>query len=74
MVVDSICQSLVGMAWAWQARESFYSAWREALRDCHKRSKEDGQPGECRVYAAGDDVVWDMSEKEREDIIKAYNE
>ncbi len=61
-------------AWAWRVREAFYSAQGEALQACHKRSKADGQPGECRVYAAGDDVVWDMSEKEREDIIKAYKE
>jgi hypothetical protein len=61
-------------AWAWRVREAFYSAQGEALQACHKRSKADGQPGECRVYAAGDDVVWDMSEKERKDVIRAYKE
>jgi hypothetical protein len=56
-------------AWAWQVHKHFYHARVQALRTCHKRSKK-----RCRVYAAGDDIVWDMSEKEREDIIKAYSE
>ena len=58
-----------GGAWAWQVHKHFYHARVQALRTCHKRSKK-----RCRVYAAGDDIVWDMSEKEREDIIKAYSE
>jgi len=28
----------------------------------------------CRIYAAGDDIVWNMSEKEQEDVIRAYKE
>jgi hypothetical protein len=63
-----------GGAWAFEARESFYSAWRAALKDCHRRSKDYGQPGECRVYAAGEDIVWDMSKSERDAVIKAYSE
>ena len=58
-----------GGAWAWQVHKHFYHARVQALRTCHKRSKK-----RCRVYAAGDDIVWDMSEKERENIIKAYSE
>jgi hypothetical protein len=66
-------QNLDG-AWAWRVRETFYAAQDEAMGACHKRAWENKQPGVCRVYAAGDTVVWDMSPKEREIVIKAYAE
>jgi len=44
------------------------------MQACFKRAKEAGQPRDCRIYAAGDDVVWDMSEKERQGAINAYSE
>jgi hypothetical protein len=61
-------------AWAWRVRETFYAAWYEAMNACQNRSMETGQPRACRVYAAGDTIVWDMSEKEREGAINAYSE
>ena len=59
-------------AWAFNARESFYSAWHAALSDCHRRSKDYEQTGNCRVYAVGDVMVWDMPGNERDAVIKAY--
>lgn len=61
-------------AWAWRVRETFHAAQTEAMQACNKRSRERGRPGACRVYAAGDHVVWQMSEKERDKVIKAYKE
>ena len=43
-----------------------------AMRSCQNRSREVGQPALCHVYAAGDEVVWEMSEKDREDAVRAY--
>ena len=61
-------------AWAWRIRETFYSAQLEAIQACQERSREGGQPPMCRIYAAGADIIWNLSEKEREDVIKAYKE
>ena len=61
-------------AWAWRIRETFYSAQLEAIQACQERSREGGQPPMCRIYAAGDDIIWNLSEKEREDVITAYKE
>lgn len=60
-------------AWAWIVRETFMNAKTEALTYCQKRSAEYEQPGMCRIYAVGDDVVWDMLEKDRLKIIEAYS-
>lgn len=61
-------------AWAWLVRNHYYSAQSGAIKACQERSRESGQSGVCRLYAVGDDIVWDLPEKEREDIIMAYSE
>lgn len=61
-------------AWAWRSGKVFYTAMSEAMQSCQDRSREAGQPALCRIYAAGNDVVWDMSENEREDLIEVYKD
>jgi hypothetical protein len=61
-----------GTAWAWRSGITFYTAMGEAMRACQDRSREVGQPELCHVYAAGDEVVWEMSENDREEAVKAY--
>jgi len=61
-------------AWAWRVRETVYAAQDQASRACLKRSREVGLPGVCRIFAAGDDIVWNLPDKDRLDIIRAYSE
>ena len=58
-------------AWAWRVRESFHAARLEAMQACHRR-RAAGQTAGCRVYAAGNEVVWNMSESERKKVIEKY--
>jgi len=60
-------------AWAWRVRETFHAAHVDAMQACYKRRGE-GQQSECRIYAAGDKIVWQMTDEEREKIIKEYTE
>jgi hypothetical protein len=61
-----------GTAWAWRSGATFYTAKGEAMRSCQDRSREVGEPVLCHVYAVGDEVVWEMSEKVREEAVRAY--
>lgn len=61
-------------AWAWRVRETFYAAQDQANRVCLKRGREVGLQGVCKIYAAGDEVVWDLADKERLEAIRAYSE
>lgn len=61
-----------GTAWAWRSGTTFYTAMGEAMRACQDRSREVGQPPLCHAYAAGAEVVWEMSENDGEEAVKAY--
>jgi hypothetical protein len=56
-------------SWAYRMRASYEEAVRDATSSCEEYSR---QAGDCRLFAVGDTIVWDMTEKERAAAIHAY--
>ncbi len=55
-------------AWSWRIRPTPQAAIDDALTSCAANSYLAG----CRLFAIGNTIVWDMSEREREDTIANY--
>ena len=56
-------------AWEYRNRDTYEAALKAAMDACDKHASRRGL---CRLFAVGDTVVWDMSEKERDAVIEAY--
>jgi hypothetical protein len=54
--------------WSWRTRLTYEEALKDATDSCGQRARR----GLCRLFAVGNTVVWDMSEKERDAVIEAY--
>lgn len=58
-------------AWSYRVRSSFEEAVEDAIEECQRYSKLPSSWG-CRLFAVGDTVVWDMSDKSVDEVIAAY--
>lgn len=60
-------------AWAWRSGKTFYTAMGEAMGACQERSRDANQSPTCRLYAVGDEIVWNLSGAKRREVIEAYS-
>ena len=56
-------------AWAYRMESTYEDAFRFAMDACDGYARRRGL---CRLFAVGDTIVWEMSDKERDAVVERY--